>query len=212
MPDASTDSAFDATLEARTAEAQRTTGETDVTVRLGLDPEEETPSYQCDTSIGFFNHMLDLLARHGGFDLTVRCDGDLEVDDHHTVEDVGIALGQALGQALGEKDYVARYGHAYVPMDEALARAVVDLSGRFHLAFDADFSRERVGAFSTEMTRHFWRSVAEHARLTLHLDLLQGTNAHHQVEALFKAGARALRMAVRRDAQGDRTPSTKGVL
>lgn len=200
-----------AALAPRTAEVRRTTGETDVTVRLGLDPDG-TPDYACDTGIGFFDHMLRLLARHGGLALDVRCDGDLETGGHHTVEDVGIALGQALGQALGEKEYVARYGHACVPMDEALARAAVDLSGRFYLAFDADFSRERVGDFSTEMTRHFWRSLAEHARLTLHLDLLKGENAHHQVETLFKAGARALRMAAARDMTGDRTPSTKGVL
>ena len=207
MPDAPSSA-----LRPRTADVHRKTGETDVTVHLGLDPDSSSPDYECDTGIGFFDHMLDLFARHGGFDLAVRCEGDLHVDDHHTVEDVGIALGQALDQALGEKEYVARYGHAYVPMDEALARAAVDLSGRFYLAFDASFSRERVGNFSTEMTRHFWRALAEHARLTLHLDLLRGENAHHQVEALFKAGARALRMACARDAQGDRTPSTKGML
>jgi imidazoleglycerol-phosphate dehydratase len=214
MPDASPDTST-AVLEPRTAEVRRTTGETDVTVRLALDPGDgggPAPGTDCDTGVGFFDHMLDALARHGGFALAVRCDGDLKTGDHHTVEDVGIALGQALSQALGEKDYVARYGHACVPMDEALARAAVDLSGRFYLAFEADFSRERTGDLSTEMTRHFWRSVAEHAGLTLHLDLLKGDNAHHQVEALFKAGARALRAATRRDPDGDRTPSTKGVL
>ena len=181
-------------------------------VHLGLDPEAGTPDYTCATGVGFFDHMLNLFARHGGFDLSVRCDGDLHVDDHHTVEDVGIALGQALDEALGEKEYVARYGHVYVPMDEALARAVVDLSGRFHLSFRATFSRDRVGDFSTEMAEHFWRSLAEQAGLTMHFDLLKGDNAHHQVEALFKAGARALRAAVHRNPQGDRTPSTKGVL
>ena len=196
----------------RAADIHRTTGETDVTVHIGLDPDSGTPDYECDTGVGFFDHMLDLFARHGGFDLAVRCDGDLPTGDHHTVEDVGIAMGRALNEALGDKAYVARYGHAYVPMDEALARAVVDLSGRFYLSFDAAFSRDRVGDFATEMTRHFWRSLAEQAQLTLHLDLIRGQNAHHQVEALFKAGSRALRAAVARHAGGDRTPSTKGVL
>jgi imidazoleglycerol-phosphate dehydratase len=131
------------------------------------------------------------------------------VDDHHTVEDVGICLGQALGQALGDKAYVARYGHAIVPMDEALALAAVDLSGRAFLVFDAAFDRERVGDLSTELVEHFWWSVAEHARLTLHLRLMAGRNDHHRVEALFKAAARALRIAVARDLSGDAVPSTK---
>ncbi|PSQ83491.1 MAG: imidazoleglycerol-phosphate dehydratase, partial [Bacteroidetes bacterium QS_1_65_9] len=166
--------------------------------------------HACATGVGFFDHMLDALARHGGFSLEVRCDGDPDrTGDHHTVEDTGIALGQALDEALGEKAYVARYGNAHVPMDEALARAAVDLSGRVHVSCEADFARERVGDFATEMAPHFWRSLAEHARLTLHLDLLKGENAHHQVEALFKAGARALRQAVARDTGRDRTPSTK---
>lgn len=205
-------SPFQNDLRARNSKIRRTTGETEVTVRLGLDPDGPTPSYDCQTGVGFFDHMLDLLARHGGMDLSVRCDGDLYTGDHHTVEDVGIAMGQALREALGQKQHVARYGHAYVPMDETLARAAVDLSGRFHLAFEADFARERVGDFSTEMTHHFWRSLAEQARLTLHLDVLRGTNAHHQVEALFKAAARALRMACVRDPESDRMPSTKGTL
>ncbi|PSQ98473.1 MAG: imidazoleglycerol-phosphate dehydratase HisB [Bacteroidetes bacterium QS_9_68_14] len=210
MPDVASD---DPPLDPRTADVYRTTGETDVTVRLALDPgRDDASAPDCDTGVAFFDHMLDALARHGGLELEARCNGDLATGPHHTVEDTGIALGQALRQALGEKEYVARYGHACVPMDEALARAAVDLSGRFHLSFEADFSRERVGDFSTEMTRHFWRSLAEHARLAMHLDLLKGENAHHQVEALFKAGARALREATRRDPAGDRTPSTKGVL
>ena len=193
----------------RTAEVCRATGETDVTVHLGLDPEGP-PEHECATGVGFFDHMLDALARHGGFALEVRCDGDRDrTGPHHTIEDTGIALGQALGEALGEKEYVARYGDAHVPMDEALARAVVDLSGRVHFSCEADFARERVGDFATEMAPHFWHSLAEHARLTLHLDLLKGENAHHQVEALFKAGARALREAVARDVGRDRVPSTK---
>ena len=193
----------------RTAEVRRATGETDVTVRLGLDPEGP-PEHECATGVGFFDHMLDALARHGGFALEVRCNGDRDrTGPHHTIEDTGIALGQALDEALGEKEYVARYGDAHVPMDEALARAVVDLSGRVHFSCEADFARECVGDFATEMAPHFWHSLAEHARLTLHLDLLKGENAHHQVEALFKAGARALREAVARDVGRDRVPSTK---
>ena len=138
--------------------------------------------------------------------------GDLHVDDHHTVEDVGICLGRAFAEALGDKAYVARYGAAYVPMDEALARAVVDLSGRSHLAFGARFDRDTVGDLSTELVEHFWWSVAEHARMTLHLDVLRGRNDHHRIEAVFKAAARALRQAVDRDPAGDRLPSTKEAL
>ena len=190
---------------------QRTTAETSVTVEVDLDPAAngDAPSYQNATGVGFLDHMLDLFARHGGLGLHVEADGDLHVDDHHTVEDVGIVLGQALREALGEKDYVARYGHAYVPMDEALARAVVDLSGRATLAFEGDFRRDAVGDLSTELVRHFWWSVAEHAGLTLHVHILTGDNDHHKIEAVFKAVGRALRMATARDASGDRTPSTK---
>lgn len=193
----------------RTAEVHRQTAETDVTVSLTLDG---SGTYDNQTGIGFLDHMLDLFAKHGGFDLTVRCDGDLHVDDHHTVEDVGITLGQAVAEALGDKAHIARYGHAYVPMDEALARTVIDLSGRFYLHVDADFTRPTVGDLSTEMVEHFWYSFAEHVRCNLHLSVLYGTNTHHQVEALFKAAARALRMAVRRDAAHAAMPSTKGTL
>jgi imidazoleglycerol-phosphate dehydratase len=200
-------------LSPRAATVHRKTAETDVRVTLRLDPTTDAEkAYTNATGIGFLDHMLDLLARHGGLGLEVTCDGDLHVDDHHTAEDVGIAIGQALGQALGDKAYVARYGHAYVPMDEALARGVVDLSGRFYLHFEADFSRPTVGDFSTEMVEHFFYSLAEQARMNLHLDLLRGRNAHHQVEALFKAFARALRVAVARDPSGDRLPSTKEAL
>ena len=198
----------DVDFQPRTAEVSRKTGETDVTVRLGLDGG----SYRNATGVGFLNHMLDLFSRHGGFSLDVSCAGDLHVDEHHTVEDVGITLGQAFRQALGDKAYIARYGHAYVPMDESLARAVVDLSGRFYLHFDAAFSRDRVGDLSTELVRHFWYSFAEQVGCNLHVSVLYGQNAHHQVEAVFKAVARALRVAVRRDPASGKVLSTKGVL
>ena len=199
----------DAPFPSRSATVTRTTAETDVSVDLKLDGNG---TYDTQTGVGFLDHMLDLFAKHGGFDLTVRCDGDLHVDDHHTVEDVGIALGQAARQALGDKAHIARYGHAYVPMDEALARAVIDLSGRFYLQMTADFAREQVGDLSTEMVRHFWYSFAEHARCNLHIDVLRGQNAHHTIEAIFKATARALRSAVRRDPAQAKMPSTKGSL
>ena len=197
----------------RTATVARTTRETDVAVTLALDAAPGTDA-EVSTGVGFFDHMLVLFARHGGLGLTVQATGDLHVDDHHTVEDVGLALGEALGEALGDKAYVARYGHAVVPMDEALARAAVDLSGRPFFVFDAapgaGFERNRIGAMSTEMVLHFWHSVATAARLTLHLNLLAGANDHHRAEALFKAAGRALRAAVRRDAAADPLPSTKG--
>ncbi len=197
-------------LPARSAQIERQTAETQIRLRLDLDAA--TPEYSNATGVGFLDHMLDLFARHGRFGLTVEATGDLHVDDHHTVEDVGICLGQALGQALGDKAYITRYGAALVPMDEALARAVVDLSGRAYLVFEAPFDRETVGDLSTELVEHFWWSVAEHARLTLHLDVLRGKNDHHRIEALFKAAARALRQAVDRDPGGDRLPSTKEAL
>lgn len=193
----------------RSATVERTTAETDVAVELSLDGDG---TYDVNTGVGFFDHMLDLFAKHGGLDLTIRCDGDLHVDDHHTVEDVAIALGQALRKALGDKTHIARYGHAYVPMDDALARSVIDLSGRTFCHVDADWGRERVGDLSTEMVSHVWRSIAEHARCNLHLTVLHGKNTHHKVEAAFKATARALRMAVRRDAAHAEVASTKGTL
>ena len=202
-----------ADLPARTATVSRTTNETDVRVALRLDPSTpDERAYAHRTGLGFLDHMLDLFARHGGFGLEVTCDGDLHVDDHHTAEDVGLALGRAFREALGDKAHVARYGHAYVPMDEALARAVVDLSGRAYTVFEAGFSRDRVGDLSTEMVEHFWRSFATEAAMNLHVTLLYGTNAHHQVEAVFKAVARALRVATARDLRGDAMPSTKGSL
>jgi imidazoleglycerol-phosphate dehydratase len=199
-----------APLPPRSARVERQTAET--SVRLALDLDADDPTYRNATGVGFLDHMLDLFARHGRFGLTVECEGDLHVDDHHTVEDVGICLGRAFAEALGDKAYITRYGEATVPMDEALARAVVDLSGRSYLVCEARFDRERVGDLSTELVEHFWWSVAEHARLTLHLDVLRGRNDHHRIEALFKAAARALRQAVARDASGDRLPSTKEAL
>ena len=193
----------------RTASVLRQTLETQVSVQINLDG---AGTYQNDTGIGFLNHMLDLFARHGRFDLEVSCAGDLEVDDHHSIEDIGITLGQAFAQALDEKHYIARYGHAYVPMDETLARAVVDLSGRFYLVCDASFTRPTIGDLSTEMVEHFWYSFAEQARCNLHLTILYGTNTHHQVEALFKAVAHALRQAVTRNDAHGRVASTKGTL
>ena len=194
-------------LSPRTAAVDRQTAET--TVRLTLALDDPQPTYRNQTGVGFLDHMLDLFARHGRFGLTVEATGDLHVDDHHTVEDVGICLGRAFAEALGDKAYVTRYGTATVPMDEALARAVVDLSGRSYLVFEAHFDRATVGDLSTELVEHFWWSVAEHARVTLHLDVLRGRNDHHRIEALFKAAARALRQAVARDPDGDRLPSSK---
>lgn len=197
------------TLSERTAEVSRETTETSVQVQLALDGEGQ---YEVATGLGFLDHMLELFARHGRFDLRIDCKGDLHVDEHHTVEDVGICLGQAFRAALGDKTFISRYGAAYVPMDECLARVVVDLSGRFYLHFDVDFGRERVGDLPTELIRHFWFSFAEHAACNLHVDLLHGQNAHHQAEAVFKAAARALREAVDRDKRHGRTLSTKGSL
>lgn len=156
--------------------------------------------------------MLELFARHGLFDLEVECRGDLQVDDHHSIEDVGIALGQAFAQALGEKKGIARYGEATVPMDEALCRAVVDLSGRAYFVYNLPTRRQKIGNFSVEMAEHFWRSFAHEARCNLHIDLLRGRNTHHVLEACFKAVARALRRAVELDPRVPGVPSTKGVL
>lgn len=193
----------------RTASINRSTNETTVTVDLTLDGEG---TYDIDTGIGFYDHMLDLFAKHGGFDLTVECDGDTEVDDHHTVEDVAITLGTAVNEALEDKRYIARYGHAYVPMDDALARAVIDLSGRAYCRVDASFDRSMVGTFSTEMVPHVWHSFAQHAACNLHLAVLYGENTHHKIEALFKSAARALRMAIHRSSDQSEVASTKGTL
>ncbi len=194
---------------AREAAVTRETAETTVEVTLALDGDGEATA---ETGIGFFDHMLGALATHGLFDLTVRCDGDLAVDDHHSVEDVAITLGQAFDAALGEKRGIRRYADRRVPLDEAVADVVVDVSGRPYFAFDGDFSQERVGEFTSDMAAHFCRSLAMNAGLTLHAGV-EGENAHHEVEALFKSLARALDDATRVDERraGD-TPSTKDEL
>lgn len=193
----------------RYAEIERQTRETSIHVTLDLDG---TGTSAISTGIGFLDHMLDLFARHGLFDLKVTCKGDLEIDDHHTVEDIAICLGQAFSSALGDKKGIARYGHAYVPMDETLARAVVDLSGRTYLVYRVEEKREKVGNFSVELAEHFWHSFAEHCRCNLHLEVFYGRNQHHILEAVFKAATRALSQAVRIDARIEGVLSTKGTL
>ncbi len=196
----------------RTGERERRTRETEISVRVELDGTGEA---EAATGIGFFDHMLDALARHGMFDLRVSCQGDLHVDGHHTVEDVGIALGGAFLDALGDKRGIARYADATVPLDEALVRAVVDVSGRPFLHFDVPLPPDqgRIGDFDAALSAEFWRAFATEARITLHLDGIRGDNAHHVVEATFKAAARALDAATRIDARrADVVPSTKGAL
>jgi imidazoleglycerol-phosphate dehydratase len=194
---------------ARRARIERKTRETDVALTLNIDGEGRA---RVRTGIGFLDHMLVSLAAHARFDLDVRCRGDLHVDAHHSVEDVGIALGQALKQALGDKKGLARFGHAYVPLDEALARAVVDLSGRPWLHFGVQFRAQRIGDLPTELLEDFFRAFVDHGRFDLHLDLVRGRNAHHIAEALFKATARALSTAVALDPRVKGVPSTKGSL
>lgn len=187
---------------------QRTTRETDVTVELSLDGGEVSAS----TGVGFFDHMLCAFAVHSGFGLTVKTVGDWEVDCHHTIEDTGIVLGQAFAQALGEKTGIRRYGHAFIPMDEALGFAAVDISGRPFLVFHGEFPQERVGDFDTCMTEEFFRAFAVHAGLTLHLDCKYGKNSHHMIEALFKACAHGLKDAVAPLEEEDAVLSSKGML
>ncbi|RMX10716.1 imidazoleglycerol-phosphate dehydratase HisB [Allofranklinella schreckenbergeri] len=195
---------------ARVAEVNRHTAETRIHVRVNLDG---CGISNLRTGIGFFDHMLDQIARHGMMDLDVHCEGDLHIDGHHTVEDVGITLGQAVAQAVGDKKGLRRYGHAYVPLDEALSRAVIDLSGRPGLFFDIPFTSAMVGQFDTQLTREFFQGFANHALATVHIDNLKGENAHHQAETAFKAFGRALRQAVEHDARmAGQVPSTKGVL
>jgi imidazoleglycerol-phosphate dehydratase len=193
----------------RVAEIHRKTKETDVRVVLNLDGNGRS---HVSTGLPFLDHMLDLFARHGLFDLEVACKGDLEIDDHHSVEDIAITIGQALTQALGDKDGVGRYGEAVVPMDEALCRAVIDLSGRFYLVYEVQTRRQKIGNFSVELAEHFWRSLAETARFNLHIDCLRGRNTHHILEGTFKATTRALRQAVNRDSRIVGVLSTKGAL
>jgi imidazoleglycerol-phosphate dehydratase len=194
----------------RSFELERNTNETKVRLSIDLDGRG---FYQNKTGVGFLDHMLDLFARHGRFDLTLRCKGDTEVDDHHTVEDVGIALGDAFARALGDKRGVARYGQTILPMDEALVLTAADLSGRAHLSWDLPIPTEKVGTFDTELVEEFFRAFVRHAALTLHVRELAGSNAHHIIEGAFKSVARALREAVSVDPDAaDEIPSTKGSL
>jgi imidazoleglycerol-phosphate dehydratase len=194
----------------RTAEISRNTNETRIRVAIDLDG---TGRQSIDTGVPFLDHMLDQIARHGLFDLDIQCQGDTQIDDHHTVEDVGITLGQAFAQAVGNKAGLRRYGHSYVPLDEALSRVVVDFSGRPGLEFHVPFTRSHVGRFDVDLTREFFQGFVNHALVTLHIDNLRGLNSHHQCETVFKAFGRALRMATEIDPRsGGSVPSTKGVL
>ncbi len=193
----------------RIAEIKRKTRETDIELRLSLDGSGLS---KIETGIPFLDHMLELFARHGLFDLEVSCRGDLQIDDHHSVEDIAICLGQAFSQALGDKAGIVRYGSAYVPMDETLARAVVDLSGRYFLIYKVTNTRDKVGTFSVELAEHFWHSFAEHCRCNLHIEVLYGRNQHHILEAVFKSTARSLSQAVRLDDRIQGVMSTKGTL
>jgi imidazoleglycerol-phosphate dehydratase len=194
----------------RTARVERNTKETQIAVEVNLDG---TGTVELATGVPFLDHMLDQLARHGMLDLSIVAKGDLHIDGHHTVEDVGIVLGQAVKQALGDKAGIRRYGHAYVPLDEALSRVVIDLSGRPGLQFHVPFSRAMIGTFDVDLTHEFFQGFVNHALVTLHVDNLRGDNAHHQCETVFKAFARALRIAVEIDARAPAAvPSTKGTL
>ena len=195
---------------ARTARVERNTAETRIVVEIDLDG---TGRAELATGVPFLDHMLDQLARHGLVDLVIRADGDLHIDAHHTVEDVGITLGQAVREALGDKKGLTRYGHAYVPLDEALSRVVIDLSGRPGLTFEVPFTRAMIGTFDVDLAHEFFQGFVNHALVTLHVDNLRGDNAHHQAETVFKAFARALRMAVTPDPRvAGIVPSTKGAL
>jgi imidazoleglycerol-phosphate dehydratase len=198
-----------ATLAPRRAAIKRKTHETDIALTLDLDGQGEA---KVDTGIGFLDHMLTALAKHGRFDLTVTCQGDLHVDAHHSVEDVGIAFGDALIQALGDKKGIVRFGHAYVPLDEALSRCVIDISGRPYLHYGVEFRAQKLGTMPTELFEDFFWAVADHGRISIHLDAIRGRNAHHIAETLFKSTARSLSMAVARDPRVVGIPSTKGIL
>jgi imidazoleglycerol-phosphate dehydratase len=194
----------------RIATVERNTTETQISVSLNLDG---TGISDFDTGVPFLEHMLDQICRHGMVDLTLRARGDLHIDDHHTVEDVGIAIGQALREAVGDKRGIFRYGHAYVPLDEALSRVVLDLSGRPMLTYKVEYPRARIADFDVDLIREFFQGMTNHALLTLHIDNLRGSNAHHIAETVFKAFGRALRMAVTNDTRlADAIPSTKGTL
>ena len=194
----------------RNAEVSRNTLETKIAVAINLDG---TGVAKLESGVGFFDHMLDQIARHGMMDLSVACQGDLHIDAHHTVEDVGIALGQAFHKALGDKKGIRRYAHAYVPLDEALSRVVLDISGRPGLEFNVEFTRARIGEFDVDLVREFFQGFVNHAGATVHIDNLKGVNAHHQCETIFKAFARAVRAALERDPRSAGViPSTKGSL
>ena len=194
----------------RTADVIRNTNETRIRVSINLDG---TGKQTIQSGVPFLDHMLDQIARHGLIDLDIHCDGDTHIDDHHTVEDIGIALGQAVAVAVGDKAGLRRYGHSYVPLDEALSRVVIDLSGRPGLQFHVPFTRARIGTFDVDLAREFFQGFVNHAQATVHIDNLRGENAHHQCETVFKAFGRALRMAVEQDPRsGGAIPSTKGVL
>ena len=197
-------------MTARTASVERNTNETQIAIQLNLDG---TGQSSLNTGLPFFEHMIDQIARHGMMDLTINAKGDLEIDAHHTVEDVGITLGQAFNQAIGDKKGIVRYGHAYVPLDEALSRVVIDFSGRPGLEFRAQFPRARIGDFDVDLTHEFFQGFVNHANVTLHIDSITGGNSHHIAETIFKAFGRALRMAAAPDErmQGI-VPSTKGSL
>jgi len=199
-----------ALVPARTAEVTRNTAETRITVKVNLDGSGQS---NLNTGIGFFDHMLDQIARHGLIDLDIQAAGDLHIDGHHTVEDVGIALGQAVHKAVGDKKGIRRYGHAYVPLDEALSRVVIDFSGRPGLVMDVPFKSGMIGTFDAQLAHEFFQGFVNHAFVTLHIDNLKGENAHHQAETVFKAFARALRAALEFDPRAlGSIPSTKGTL
>lgn len=197
-------------MSARKASVRRDTLETKINVELNLDGNGKAAF---DTGVPFLEHMMDQIARHGLIDLDVNCEGDTHIDDHHSVEDIGITIGQAVAKAVGDKKGIRRYGHAYVPLDEALSRVVIDFSGRPALLMDVPFTQKRVGAFDTELFWEFFQGFVNHANVTLHIDCLKGHNAHHQIETVFKAFGRALRMALERDPRMEGVmPSTKGTL
>ncbi len=194
----------------RNATVTRNTAETEISAQINLDG---TGAYDNQTGVGFFDHMLDQLARHSLIDMTIRATGDLHIDDHHTVEDTGIALGQALAKALGDKCGIVRYGACLLPMDDALVRCALDLSGRPFLVWNVEFPTAKIGHFDSELVREFFQALSTHGGITLHIDALSGINSHHIAEAAFKSVARALRQAIERDPRkGDAVPSTKGAL
>ena len=197
-------------MSSRQASVSRNTFETKIDCALNLDGKG---AGDLDSGVPFLDHMLEQIVRHGLFDITIKCDGDNHIDDHHSVEDIGIALGMAFDQALSDRKGILRYGHAYVPLDEALSRVVIDFSGRPGLFFNAEFLRDKVGTFDVELTAEFFQGFASHAKATVHMDVIRGTNEHHKIETLFKAFGRALRMACSIDNRAsDLLPSTKGAL